>query len=319
MEVEDASIDQEKNTMNDDFESTPLLPPFQVNDKVQSRDDNGSIWYDAVVKKIKYDSLQQQWQFLIHYQGWNSRYDQWHAPDSIRIPLPLDANDNAAVDAANDVSATNLSVAPQNDTALRKRHANNSPQPPSAELSPRKRRSPYTQYCALPFTLKTVLVDEWDCLHRSRLLHVLPSPVPIRKVLQHFLKKKSNSDTEMMMAFERGLTDLFSSALPTILLYPLEKSQYHTVVVPLLTPEEGKKPLELLDIYGCEFLLRLYVRLPTLLAQVPPPSKNSASRGGEKALSSPQKLGPLLQELLVLMQKNRTTLFTAASYKYRPA
>jgi mortality factor 4-like protein 1 len=311
MEVEDTSLGQEKNSIND-FES-PLLPPFQVHDRVECRADNGTIWYDAVVKKMKYDSLQQQWLFFIHYQGWNSRYDQWHSPDSIRIPSPMNGTNNTTNE--NEASATTVSTAPHMDAASRKRHSSSAPPPPSSELSPRKRRSPYAQYCALPFTLKTVLVDEWDFLHRSRLLHVLPSPVPIRKVLQHFLKKKSSTDTELVTAFGLGLTDLFTSALPTMLLYPLERPQYQTVVLPLLSPShEGKKPLELLDIYGCEFLLRLYVRLPTLLAQVPLPSKSS-SRGGDKTIQSPHKLGPLLQDLLVLMQKNRTTLFTAASYR----
>eukprot|EP00980_Cylindrotheca_fusiformis_P031190 scaffold25947_cov127-Cylindrotheca_fusiformis.AAC.2 len=54
------------------------------------------------------------------------------------------------------------------------------------------------------------------------------------------------------------------------------------------------------QIYGCEFLLRLMTRLPTLML-TEPKSKMDVN-------------GPLLQDLIVLLQKNRQACFKG---KYR--
>jgi hypothetical protein len=58
------------------------------------------------------------------------------------------------------------------------------------------------------------------------------------------------------------------------------------------TASKKKRPCE---IYGCEFLLRLMVRLPALL-QAEPQSEMDV-------------MGPLIADLIVLLQKNRQACF----------
>jgi hypothetical protein len=41
---------------------------------------------------------------------------------------------------------------------------------------------------ALPMTLQTVLVDEWQAITQQQLLHQLPASVTIHKVLEHYVK-----------------------------------------------------------------------------------------------------------------------------------
>ena len=51
----------------------------------------------------------------------------------------------------------------------------------------------YQDYCELPFTLKTVLVEEYERITstRLRLVHALPAPVPVSKVLQPFCQEEN--------------------------------------------------------------------------------------------------------------------------------
>jgi hypothetical protein len=142
----------------------------------------------------------------------------------------------------------------------------------------------------------------------ARMVHCLPAPVPVRKVLAHFRKRKlkylakqaeasentapSAPSAEDIQAFCDQLELLFQKALPALLLYPEERPQF----------EEFKKTVpddaKWIDYFGCEYLLRLYVRLPVLL-QI---ERHSIE-------TTRDVVGPLLAELLVLMQKNRQALF----------
>ena len=163
----------------------------------------------------------------------------------------------------------------------------------------------------LPFTLQTVLVEEWECICRQQLLHTLPAKVPIAKVLDHFVKSHSKQQQQQQQqqqreedkstslsaaVFVRELTQLLEQALPVCLLYPQERHQYHQQQQQQhLTSETS-----VTQIYGCEFLLRLVLRLP-LLGYYSATSQKSTQTNA------------LLQELLVLLQKNRQACFAKKS------
>ena len=191
--------------------------------------------------------------------------------------------------------------------------------------SSRKRRTarkyqalPFADSCELPITLQTVLVEEWERLTRpittcttavnasskaapTRLVHSLPAAVTIHQVLKHFAKKQPSERHDEVSAFCRGLSQLFQVALPKCLLYPQERPQYEKLISQhhsqssTNTSEESMP--QLTEIYGCEYLLRLYVRLPFLMPSMDPSACASVS------------MGPFLSELLVLMQKNRQACF----------
>jgi hypothetical protein len=166
----------------------------------------------------------------------------------------------------------------------------------------------YEEYCELPFSLRTVLVDEYKYITRkrfdsppngydcqvtnrpTRFVHVLPSKVTVRQVLQHYLRKrggggsnnsddnddsKSNQDDDddnnnksknrqKVRKFCEGLALLFDDALPVCLLYEEERPQYES-----LQHDEDLRLKRPCEIYGSTFLLRLLVRLPRLLAAEP--------------------------------------------------
>ncbi len=93
----------------------------------------------------------------------------------------------------------------------------------------------------LPFSLKTVLVEENDTIQHGY-LHKLPVAVPLSKVLSVFAKKHPDTSqqlqTKLLQDFET-------------LLYKSEVPQYRSIVT---------AKTSVFDQYGSEFLLRLVVR-----------------------------------------------------------
>lgn len=384
-------LDDQENT-NSDASDSSWMPPFHVDQRVFAQDQarETGLFYPGIVRQARRSStetvpsLQQDqgsteiekpvhtWSFLIHYLGWNARWDQWVSPDRILADTPenkelVDAQQKkhaASTTTVPPVAQRPTSVDKENSTAAatttscRKRKKERTGNGSSSNSNKRKSTLShvfeFSEICELPFTLKTVLVDEWEQISRVppdeclattpvvRSLHVLPAPVTIRQVLNHFSRRQishirkrekakqllSDDDiskheksgvsdagkasvqntistditTEQVRDFCKGLTDLFQEALPKILLYPHERPQFENLKRNEELMEQHK---EWVDVYGCEYLLRLYLRLPALL-QV------------ESASQSPW-MAPLLVELLVLLQKNRQACFKSNATSYRIA
>lgn len=201
-----------------------------------------------------------------------------------------------------------------------------------------------------------------QCTLPIRLVHNLPAKVTVRRVLKHFGKQKikecqkaqtvqassssppplaSNTTNPPLLTADTvqsivdGLGQLFHAALPVCLLYPQERPQYQVLQTDLAASSaDTHKPIDWATVYGCEFLLRLYVRLPMLLhgeATIlqkqrqksstkssfsgTTTTNGSSSSAAATPLDLPSALGPLLTELLVWMQKNRAVLFPRRSRK----
>ena len=433
------------------------LPKFQVNQRVDclhttdTADTSSLPWYDAIIRKMKLehtivvgtnasDNTSQhvteeqpppphvKWLYLIHYQGWNSRYDQWCTEDMIRSSTIGSGSGTLPQSQLGAESSKRSELSPKGtkESPNKKRSRSMSPLPPtstkdSIRRAKRTTKTPtndratavhsavpaiftYTDFCRLPVTLQIVLFEEQERITgvgnnniQSLLLHKLPGPVPIRKVLQHFVKKKikeirkttiqhkhdvatdpkavvagannnvtknttsadegkvtSNNGSkkkgtkgydhllteDIVRRFGRSLQELFEQALPKCLLYPQERSQYIDLVLPMIQDPDklsndgddsrivttatavataentNTEKKSLIDIYGCEYLLRLYVRLPMILegtmlytTTATVAAKSTSTSNDAMVLSSPHVLGPLLSDLLVVLQKNRTTLF----------
>jgi mortality factor 4-like protein 1 len=333
-------------------------------------------YYEAVIRKIRLDNMHhneqenQQWSFLVHYAGWNSRWDRWLSSSDIlkdneetralllkqrkAMEKPNSSNNTSSCQkhgASSALSSTKVKRSRTNATRLSENKASShAPMSSNSALL-------YADYCELPFTLQTVLMDEYDliCAQRhtnsgqpwlppTRLVHHLPASVTIRKVLAHFCKSKIKEcraaaaaralttsgkparpnaaapstapaptlTPDIVESFCDDLAQLFRKALPVCLLYPQERPQYHAVS---RDPYIGAvRKMDVTELYGCEHLLRLYVRLPVLLQASL--SQNSQEDNRQKLSVwslDPTVVGPLLSDLLVLLQKNRSTLFSAST------
>uniref|UniRef100_A0A0E0J2V0 Uncharacterized protein n=1 Tax=Oryza nivara TaxID=4536 RepID=A0A0E0J2V0_ORYNI len=113
-----------------------------------------------------------------------------------------------------------------------------------------------------PSTLKKQLVDDWEFVTQLGKLVKLPRSPTIDDILKKYLEHRTKKDNKINDSYAeilKGLRCYFDKALPAMLLYKKERQQYS---------EEVKGDVSPSTIYGAEHLLRLFVKLPELLASV---------------------------------------------------
>ncbi|KAK4766794.1 hypothetical protein SAY87_008436 [Trapa incisa] len=146
----------------------------------------------------------------------------------------------------------------------------------------------------IPLTLKKQLVDDWEFVTQQDKLVKLPRSPTVDNILTSYLDYKSKKDVMIIDSIGevlKGLRCYFDKALPAMLLYKKERQQYKEAVAPTESPS---------TIYGAEHLLRLFVKLPELLAQV---------NIEEETLT---RLQQKLVDFLKFLQKNQSTFFISA-------
>ena len=178
------------------------------------------------------------------------------------------------------------------------------------------------QHVQVPFTLKKVLIDEYERIivdtvglngYPQRMVADLPATISIKTVLERYKAvklgsckgKNAESSKKGWEIMVNGLLSFFNQSVSLFCLYRHEKPQFRSIVSSAadnLNSDErfvfaGK---EYCDIYGCEFLLRLIVRLPALLVDY---RATPLAAGEMKNILS--KLGDLTRYL----QKNQNEFF----------
>lgn len=143
---------------------------------------------------------------------------------------------------------------------------------------------------ALPFALKKSLVEQWEIITQCEMVPTLPAKVTIRQALDKYLDSKGvgarlmgvssaadevteEGDEEISTAavavreqewreMVDGIALFFDEALPRHLLYREEIPQLHVIEQ---HPEYSQRRYS--EIYGCEHLLRLFVRFSEVLGE----------------------------------------------------
>ena len=188
-----------------------------------------------------------------------------------------------------------------------------------------RRKQVHSDMLVLPFTLKKLLVEDWEIITQCGMLPILPAKVTVKDALDRYVKTKmppqtmeisngdgdqdkdkdcndsgckdnsesSNEQTDTKESTPKeeeeeekeepernewqemadGIMLLLDQAIPSRLLYPMEIVQYECQTEN--DQSDGAENTDQKDfwrrrgsaIYGCEYLLRLLVRLPTLLTQ----------------------------------------------------
>jgi mortality factor 4-like protein 1 len=166
-----------------------------------------------------------------------------------------------------------------------------------------KRKQSHSGKIMIPFTLKKILVEQWEIISQCQMLPSLPASVTVRQALDQYVESKGvvlevnkaadetekadEPDTEDDLANENGkskaetipseasdadkraqewremadgIAMFFDEAVPDRILYREEIPQSNVLDS---FPDLAMKPCS--EIYGCEHLLRLFVRLPELL------------------------------------------------------
>ncbi|KAG2789864.1 hypothetical protein JG687_00012764 [Phytophthora cactorum] len=302
---------------------------------------HGLMIYDAKVQKVDNGQgvqetpgaggrLTDSTQYYLHYQGWAKKWDEWVRHDRVLEDTPT--NRALQKKAKEDVAKAKK----EKRLFKKKKISSAGVDAPSSRKSPFKRmkRSTEGEYeefpgptdaaaddgtsakqinIQMPFSLKKQLVEDWkNVTHAPHKLVPLPRKPNVSQIIQTYLEFKKNKVRDGEASEEKeykniegimqGVQSYFDRALSSILLYRMERRQYQEL------RQKQSEEVPLSQIYGAEHLIRLFVRLPVLLA-----SSNI----------SPRELNQIqarLNDFLKFVQKNSAAWFVteyeAASDKY---
>lgn len=108
----------------------------------------------------------------------------------------------------------------------------------------------------IPEELKRWLIDDSDAVNRQQKLHIVPAEKCVQEICADYKAQKDES--EIIDRITSGLIEYFDVLLGGQLLYKFERHQYADILDQY--PGESMSKL-----YGSFHLLRLFVRLGTLL------------------------------------------------------
>lgn len=153
----------------------------------------------------------------------------------------------------------------------------------------------------IPDELKPWLVDDWDAINRQHKLLDIPAKTTVKDIIDAYIqsKKASKSTTQnkevAISDVTSGLISYFDVMLGSQLLYKSERPQYAEIL-------QTHQNIPMSSIYGSFHLLRLFVRLGSMLAFTSLDEK------------SVQLLMVNLTDFLKYLVKNNSTLFTMQQF-----
>ncbi|CAI5709974.1 unnamed protein product [Peronospora destructor] len=306
---------------------------------------HGLLIYDAKVLKVdngrgikgqlddeETEDASSSTQFYVHYQGWAKKWDEWVRHDRVLEDTPATRllQSKAKEDAVEATKESRLSKKKKRMSSVRV-EASSSLKSPFKRLK-RSVENEYeafpgpTQECndedkalgkqinlQMPFSLKKQLVQDWKNVTQTPpKLVPLPRKPTVNQIIKTYLEFKKSKVREgeanevkeykNIQGIIEGVQSYFNRALSSILLYRIERRQYQEL------RQKQKDGVPLSQIYGAEHLIRLFVRLPILLA-----SSNISPR-------ELLQIQARLNDFLKFIQKNSAVWFVTdyetASDKY---
>ncbi|XP_035823932.1 protein MRG1 isoform X10 [Zea mays] len=266
-------------------------PSFKENERVLAY--HGPLLYEAKVQRI--ENHEDEWRYFVHYLGWNKNWDEWVANDRLLELTEENVRKQQELDKNQVVDKTMKSGrSTQHKPKVSNADAKADKDDTKSLISVKGKKRKSQLGTEFPLPLKKQLVDDWEFVTQMGKLVKLPRSPTVDDILKKYLEHRAKKDGKINDSYAeilKGLRCYFDKALPAMLLYKKERDQY---------AEEVKGDVSPSTVYGAEHLLRLFVKLPELLASV---------NMEEDALN---KLQLKLLDVLKFLQKNQITFFTSA-------
>ncbi|RLV89449.1 Chromatin modification-related protein EAF3 [Spathaspora sp. JA1] len=218
--------------------------------------------------------------YLIHYQGWKSKWDEWVGIDRIMEfneenkfkKQELDQlikkrkSKTGTPEGTTSKSAT-TSVGPGEHTSKKLKPSSSTSSTSTSSTGNKKKKPNVTINLEFPRELKYLLVNDWEYITKDRKLVSLPSDHPVTNILQDYktfrTKQLSSDQIRILVEILDGLEVYFNKSLSLILLYKYENLQYLNFLKSDLINQENSQS----KVYGVEHLLRLLISFPGLIGQ----------------------------------------------------
>ncbi|XP_048502217.1 protein MRG1 isoform X1 [Beta vulgaris subsp. vulgaris] len=251
--------------------------------------------YEAKVQKI--ETRKKEWRYFVHYLGWNKNWDEWVSAD--RLMKITDENIQKQLALEKKLGADKHHKSGRSAQTKPKDAKMDKEEPKNNVAKGKKRKTDEKESISaeklvkiqMPSTLKKQLVDDWEFVSQKDKLVKLPRSPNVDDILKKYLEYRTRKDgtmTDSITEILNGLRCYFDKALPLMLLYKKERQQYHEAVTNNVSPS---------TVYGAEHLLRLFVKLPELLAYV---------NMEEETMT---RLQQKLVDFIRFLQKNQSTFF----------
>jgi len=124
----------------------------------------------------------------------------------------------------------------------------------------------------MPDTLKSILVDDWEKVTKEQKLVPLPSSTPVSLFLDEYSdsempkRREGSADADILEEVIAGVREYFNKCLGRLLLYKFERPQWQDIHAQITKATGELSGKQVVDVYGCEHLLRLFVSMPDLIA-----------------------------------------------------
>ena len=198
---------------------------FSVGQKVFAND-TGNV-YEAVIRKSMIRTEpHHHWAYFVHYLGWNSRWDKWMTEDSIEEDtLEVRSRAQKVKEEAKKVEILKKEKKRESEREKKERKLRKTKKQKTSsdgdnddsdlsltcrDIKKMSIKDILTSCCELPFTLKTVLMDDREKINTrmknsstkregmkpNLIVHKLPASISVQLIIAQFVKIKSREINE---------------------------------------------------------------------------------------------------------------------------